>query len=105
MDLQSLLGETEPQASVFQVGLFSSVVIMSNVRHNPYCSGVASHCRKHVQDLNMQRGKLYEESVGKTEEEEDEEPDYGEMPPPVAQISWREKKPGPDVNSRWFKYT
>ena len=53
----------------------------------------------------MQRGKLYEESVGKTEEAEDEEPDYGEMPPPVAQISWREKKPGPDVNSRWFKYT
>ena len=80
------------------------MAILRNICHNPFCSGVAGHCRKHVQDLNMKRGKLYEESVGKTEEEE-EEPDYGDLPPAVAQISWREEKPGPDVNSRWFKYT
>ena len=53
----------------------------------------------------MKRGKLYEESVGKNEEEEDEEPDYGEFPPEVVPMRTREEKPGPDVNSRWFKYT
>ena len=70
----------------------------------PSCRGVAAHCRKHVQDLNMKRGKLYEESARGKEEQEEEEPDYGEMPPAVAQISGSEEKPGPNVNSRWFKY-
>ena len=73
--------------------------------HLQSCRGVAGHCRKHVQDLNMKRGKLYEEAVGKAEEEEDEEPDYGEFPPEVVPMKIREKKPGPDVNSRWYKYT
>ena len=53
----------------------------------------------------MKRGKLYEESARGTEEQEEEEPDYGEMPPAVAQISGGEEKPEPNVNSRWFKYT
>ena len=55
----------------------------------------------------MRRGKLYEESVAGTEqeEEEEEEPDYGDLPPPVAGIRVGEEKPGPNVNSRWYKYT
>ena len=53
----------------------------------------------------MKRGKLYEETVEETEEVEEEEPDYGELPPVVAPIKIREEKPGPNVNSRWFKYT
>ena len=53
----------------------------------------------------MKRGKLYEESARGTEEQEEEEPDYGEMPPAVARISGSEEKPEPNVNSRWFKYT
>ena len=81
------------------------MAIRRNIYNNQSCRGVAGHCRKHVQDLNMKRGKLYEESVGKTEEEEDEEPDYGEFPPEVVPIRTREEKPGPDVNSKWYKYT
>ena len=81
------------------------MAIIMNICHNPSYRGVAEHCRKHVQDLNMKRGQLYEESVGKIEEEEEEEePDYGDLPPAVAQIRGREEKPGPDVNSRWYKY-
>ena len=101
MDLQNLLKETEPQASVLQVENLPYREIVDC--HIPCCRGVARHCRKHVQDLNMKRGKLYEETVDHTEEEE-EEPDYGDFPPPVAPIRGREEKPGPDVNSRWFKY-
>ena len=95
--------EKQSLKHVFFRWTFFLLAIMTNICQNQTYRGVAGHCRKHVQDLNMKRGKLYEETVDETEEEE-EEPDYGDFPPPVAPIRGRDEKPGPDVNSRWFKY-
>ena len=103
VELQGLLRETEPEAGVLQVDNLCQYLRISGQRTS--CRGVAAHCRKHVQDLNMKRGQLYEESLGKTEpDEEEEEPDYGDLPPAVADIGGMEEKPRHDVNSRWYKY-